>query len=217
MPSKPLTGAELLQHNFTWVDKLGKYRDLKTGRFVSEKLITRELDKVVSASAEAMKGLTRRMVDGSLSLPEWQLAMEKEIKLVTRQAAVIARGGLNQMSPADWGRVGAETKRQYQFLRKFANEVASGKQPLNGRAVVRAGLYGESGRGAYQETKRSAAKRKGFTEERRVLGFAEHCESSGGLDGCVELAAKGWQPIGKLPRIGESPCRTHCHCNFEYR
>jgi hypothetical protein len=212
-----LTGPELVRHEFGWVERAQRYRDLTTGRFVSEDLILGELDRIVVSSADTMKGITQQLIDGQLSLPEWQLQMEREIKLVNRQAGVIARGGLKQMSAADWGRIGFETKRQYQYLRNFATEIASGKQPLNGRALVRAGLYGEAGRGTYWEMQRKQQKRRGKTEERRVLGVAEHCEATENKPGCVDLADLGWQPIGTLPRIGEATCVTHCKCKFLFR
>ena len=57
----------------------------------------------------------------------------------------------------------------------------------------------------------------GAVEERRVLERAEHCESDEELEGCIELSEKGWQPIGTLPRLGVSPCRSNCRCRFDYR
>jgi hypothetical protein len=203
--------------NLAWVENANRYRDQATGRFVSRKVVVRELNKVVLQSGDTMKGITQSLVDGNISLPEWQSAMEKEIKIINRMTGAAARGGFDQMSQSDWGHVGAETKRQYKFLRDFAADIASGKQPLNGRAVQRAGLYGEAGRGTYQEVTRRQAKKKGFTEERRVLGPTEHCQPSSSKPGCAELAAKGWQPIGTLPRIGAATCVTHCACFFEYR
>ena len=197
--------------SYVWSESAGRYRNTATGRFVPERVVLREVDKVYAASAQTMKGLTQSLVDGDLSLPEWQRAMEAQIKMVNRIGGVAARGGLDQMTQADWGHVGAQTKRQYQYFRNFAAEIASGKQKLNGTAVTRAGLYGEAGRGTYQEGKRRQAKRKGYNEERRMLGFAEHCPD------CVKYAQRGWQPIGTLPRIGDSQCRTYCKCFFTYR
>jgi hypothetical protein len=58
-------------------------------------------------------------------------------------------------------------------------------------------------------------------EELRVLGEADHCSTEddpdGDREGCLELAALGWQPIGTLPKIGESVCIVNCHCRFAYR
>jgi hypothetical protein len=51
----------------------------------------------------------------------------------------------------------------------------------------------------------------GGQQERRFLHAAEHCPD------CVDVAGRGWVPIGTLPRIGDSQCRTRCRCTFSYR
>jgi hypothetical protein len=57
----------------------------------------------------------------------------------------------------------------------------------------------------------------GAAQERRRLGVAEHCRTHGDLEGCVELHDLGWQPIGSLPRLGQTPCRTNCKCHWQFR
>ncbi|HMN12579.1 MAG TPA: hypothetical protein PKD55_09675 [Bellilinea sp.] len=166
-----------------------------------------ELEKVVTASKLEMRAVSQQLVNGEITLAQWQLAMERGVKTVQVASAVAARGGWAQMTQSDWGAVGAETKRQYEYLRRFAGEIASGKQPLNGRLVVRAELYGEAGIGAFEQMRRRVM---GARFERRVLGAAEHCPD------CIRFAALGWQPAGFLPRIGESRCRVHCRCRFEF-
>jgi hypothetical protein len=47
--------------------------------------------------------------------------------------------------------------------------------------------------------------------ERRILGLADHCS------GCVAAAAQGWQPLGTLPAIGDTPCMGNCKCTFMYK
>ena len=114
------------------------------------------------------------------------------------------------------------------LLRGFAREVASGKQARNGILLVRSDLYASAARGTYEDMGTYVNQvYGGRTQERRVLGDAEHCRTvrtraeavlgQPGLEGCVELAAKGWQPIGSLPKIGQSPCRSNCKCTKIYR
>jgi hypothetical protein len=52
-----------------------------------------------------------------------------------------------------------------------------------------------------------------YTEERRIHGVLKNdmCNV------CDESVAKGWSPVGSLPRIGESPCGNQCHCYLKYR
>jgi hypothetical protein len=169
-----------------------------------------ELEKVITASQGNIEGITQRLMDGNINIPEWQLAMEREIKAIHTASGATARGGWTQMSQSDWGFVGSQVKKQYQYLDGFAQDIVSGKQPLDGRAMQRARLYAQSGRGTHEEMRRRMESNKGKNQERRILAPAEHCTD------CVEYAGRGWQPIGTLPPIGASLCRTNCHCRFEF-
>jgi hypothetical protein len=206
-----------LTHDYGWNEAASRYVDISTGRFVSRAVIGRELDAVITASGQTMRGLSQQLLDGGLSVPEWQIAMEREIRTIHTASGAAARGGWAQMSQADWGFVGSQIKKQYAYLDRFAAQVASGRQKLNGSLLTRAGLYAESGRGTFEEMGRRMARHKGKRQERRILAPVEHCQTRGELLGCQELADLGWQAIGTLPPIGESPCFTHCHSRFEFR
>jgi hypothetical protein len=61
-------------------------------------------------------------------------------------------------------------------------------------------------------------------QERRILGEPPtgHCVSGPNSEGeyrdsCPRLADRGWQPLGTLPEIGDTPCEGKCWCHFEYR
>jgi hypothetical protein len=73
-------------------------------------------------------------------------------------------------------------------------------------------LYANGALGVYENARREGARRAGvMTQERRVLGVAEHCPD------CRSEARKGWVEIGTLRRIGDSVCRANCKCRFEFR
>lgn len=82
-----------------------------------------------------------------------------------------------------------------------------------GEFVARAESYGASVYASAQNVGRAKVGRRGaFDEERRVhLGHDQACPI------CEEATARGWQPIGTLPEIGDSYCLNNCHCFFEYR
>lgn len=201
-----------LTPEYVWDERTGKYASASTGRFVKFSRVRDSLDQVALRSQANMRGLSEQLLSGNMSLAEWQARMAQEIKTLHTASAAAANGGWAQMSKSDWGSAGAKIKRQYQYLQNFANEIASGKQPLNGRLLVRSDLYGKAGRGTYEDMRRRYQEQSNLMdEERRVLGEAEHCPD------CLDYAGEGWQPIGSLPRIGESVCRTNCACTFEYR
>lgn len=218
----PSIQTSVLTSSFGWNETAGRYIDLSTGRFVPFPTVRDALEIEMDASGARMNSLTDQLIAEQISLPEWQISMMEEIKISHTAAAASARGGWAQMSQADWGNTGRLIRDQYDFLRNFANEIASGKQRLDGTARVRTDMYAQAARGTFEETRRRYERlMNGMEEEARILGEADHCSSDddpdGERDGCLELAALGFQPIGTLPKIGNSVCLTRCHCKFIFR
>jgi hypothetical protein len=181
------------------------------GRFVPRSAIRAGLDDTLKAAQSNIDDLSRALINNEITLAQWQAGMSAEIKNAHLAASALERGGWAQMTQSDYGAVGGKLKRQYQYLRNFAEEIASGKQKLNGNLLRRARMYVDAARGTGQDTARRVAAGNGLTEEIRILGKAEHCPD------CLTYAGWGWRPIGTLPPIGASVCRTNCHCHFEYR
>lgn len=188
-----------------------RYYDLDTGQFVSNKAIRDSLESMMDVSALRMNELTQTLIDGGISLADWQTAMMGEIKISHTAAASLANGGWAQMDQSSWGATGQLIRAQYDYLRNFAAEIASGQQPLDGRALVRADLYGDAANGTYAEMGRRNAIKDGFDEEIRDLE-----DTISACDGCIEQAGH-WEPIGTLDQIGAEECSTRCRCVFRYR
>jgi hypothetical protein len=195
--------------DFRWDAAVLRYR-APSGRFVPQTAVRQAVDQVVSAGTQRVASLTQQLTAGAIDVPSWQQQVATELKSLHLATATAAKGGWSEMAPSDFLAVGRQLKVQYTFLRGFAADVASGKQPLDGRAVARAMLYGKAARGTFQETGRTKQRERGG-EERRVLSAVESCED------CVSIAAEGWSAIGSLPAIGDSVCRQNCRCEFEYR
>ena len=207
MPTRPL------EDRYAWqpsAGTTGRYRDRATGRFVSELSVRSDLDKYIAAKNKGLDALTGQLRNREISLADWQLQMRAEIKSMHLNAAMVANGGRDQMTPADWGRTGRELRNQYEYLDKWAADIASGKAPLDGRANWRAKLYGQASRGTYEQQRRAMAADNGNTEEMRVKHARESC------NGCIQYAGY-WAPIGTLPMIGSQDCATSCLCTFIYR
>lgn len=211
MPKQPQLP---LNERYRWLPtagKTGRYYDNQTKRLVSWLDVRRDIDTYIANSNKAIDALATQLRNRQISLAEWQTAMREEIKAMHLNTSMAAHGGRAQMTQADWGRAGQQIRTQYEYLDKFAKDIASGKQPLDGRLNTRAQMYGEAARGTHEQEKRRMADNGGLTEERRLLHAKESCVD------CLTYAGYGWQPIGTLPRIGDSRCRTNCRCTFTYR
>lgn len=189
----------------------GRYRNVGTGRFVSDRAVRDAVDAVLDAATARMQALTRGLQAGGLDLVSWQQQMAREIKDGHLAAAMTAHGGRAAMTQADYGWAGRRIREQYGYLRRFARQLASGEQPLTDQAVARAALYGQAGRATYEAMRTRDGLARGETEERNILGPADHCPD------CTGATRRGWVPLGSLIPIGERQCKANCRCRMERR
>lgn len=196
---------------FVWSEGSQRYRDEATGRFVSTRAVNAAVDQVIQVGQDHMVALSQQLQAGAITLAQWQQGMANEMKLLHVGAAAVGRGGWDQMNPSDWGWTGQRLRTQYGYLRNFAHDIATGAQPMDGRLLNRAGMYAEAARSTQREMQRRTGSLIGRSQERNVLGAAEHC------GGCLDATARGWVPIGSLPAIGARQCRSRCHCVIQTR
>lgn len=165
--------------------------------------------RVLNGIKAEMREQTGLMATGKISLPEWQSRMRQYVDAIYLISVAIAEGEWD-ITAEQVEANKEERKKQLAFLLLFASDIATGKQKPNNSMIARIGLYAAAGWAVLQGIKAAVAKGK-YTEERRVLSPAHHCED------CPPLAALGWQPIGTLPPIGDSECGANCKCFMEWR
>lgn len=101
-------------------------------------------DKVLSYLKDDIEKLTQRMMDGDISLGEWQSLMKDELRLFNSAQLLVGAGGdPSKVTRADRLRLGPEMKRQYSHLSQFAKDIASGKT-TGGGILSRAAMYANS-------------------------------------------------------------------------
>lgn len=193
-----------------WDPSIARYRDKATGHLVSEAKVLKLTDKfIVKAVQTNIETNTQRMIDGKITLTDWQHRVAKDIKDANKVAILAGRGGKNAMEQSDWGRLGGRGTFQYSKLNNFAQEIFDGKLTPK-QVMMRAKQYARSARTLYFDGQRAAKSAAGYAEEMRVLSPAEHCDDCPGLAGY-------WAPVGTLPAIGQTQCMTNCKCTMRYR
>lgn len=197
--------------SYTFDDRALRYRHSGTGRFVSEAAIQEAMQQVIEAEAQRLLAMSGRLIAGTINLPTWQTAMVEGIRTIHTVGAGLAAGGFARLDAQTIQRAEDLVRVQLAFLQRFALQVQTGEQPLNGVFERRVQMYVEAANTTVQEIRRDQADQAGYDQERRKLGIADHCRD------CLKAARRGWQPIGTLPRIGESECRTNCQCVFDFR
>lgn len=93
--------------------------------------------------------LAERMYVGEISLGQWQEDMKSLIRNVHTSAAAIGRGGWDEMTWQDWGRLGTPMREQYRYLQGFAEAISEKRDVISLKAIqARARLYGEGAGGS---------------------------------------------------------------------
>jgi hypothetical protein len=169
------------------------------------------MDQEILALDRHARSLADAYRRGELTLDQWEIEMRATVKNAHILSTALARGGIDRLTPADYGRIGAVVKREYGYLGTLADQLDIGIQPTDGRFMVRVQMFVRSGRRTFEATRTVEAQTRGFTEERSVLHPADHCIE------CVDQASIGWGPIGTLLPIGDRECLSNCQCTMDYR
>lgn len=103
-----------------------RYRNPTTGKFVAADTVAKARDEIIDRSMARIDALTRKFTDGTLSLEDWRTAMRSEIKATSIEEYLLGRGGRNSMTQSDWGKIGAELRKQYNYLDRFSAEIQLG-------------------------------------------------------------------------------------------
>lgn len=201
-----------LTPGFGWNERAGRYVRLDgSQRFVSwERTVRPALDSVVLKSQDRLRELAQQLRGRTIALADFEVAFFKEIKTAHVASAALAAGGWAQMTPADYGRVGAKIRAEYGFARDLCKDIEAGKVKLDGRFIQRVASYGNAGTATFEAEHRRREIGAGARWERNVLGVADHC------NGCLAETAKGWVPVGTLVPVGSRDCLNNDECHIEY-
>jgi hypothetical protein len=95
----------------------------------------------------AAETLAERMFTGDLTIGAWEEAMKAEIRALHSSLAAIGKGGWDNMTWSDWGKVGSEVKKQYRYLHGFADDIAAERDTMSlAKIRARAQMYGDAAR-----------------------------------------------------------------------
>jgi hypothetical protein len=204
-----VTGSRAGLPGYAWDTRLRNYVDLSTGRMVKRAAVVDMLDGVLQRSSGTVERLALSAHDGTLTPRQFYEAMQREVRLANNAAAALAKGGWAQMTQSDWGRNGALLREEYRHLRGFAADIAEGKlSPA--QVAARAKLYADSAWRRYWEVHEGQMTEAGKGEEHwRTRGDDRVCAV------CLELEARGWQPIGSMPVPGS--IHAGCRCGKDFK
>jgi hypothetical protein len=189
----------------------GRYHNVSSGRMVSEREVRDAVDRLADLTSQRLADLSERLLRRDLRLADWQAELMAVLKSAHVAAGVVAHGGAASMDAATYGAIGHRLRDEYQHLRDFAQQLADGTQPLDGRVVARAQMYGQGARVAFETIRARDDRERGLDEERNVLHADSSCAT------CKDQSALGYVPIGILLPIGSRSCLSRCRCTITRR
>lgn len=193
-----------------WDVKRAAYVD-PDGGALPRYTLTGYLDGLRFDCQQISQDLAADLTDGRITPTQFKERMAAAHKDFWIASMWLGRGGPDEATASDYGRVGGHLRFEYSKLDRFVDDIVAGNM-TPARIAWRAGLYAGGTSVAFHDGERQAKVSAGLTEERRYTTPAEHC------DDCLAYAAMGWQPIGTLPVIGAgSQCLHNCQCRMVYR
>ena len=191
--------------------KSHRYRNIKTGQFVRYTEVTRHIDEEVNRLQVRLKGHARLLVSGKLDIGEFQTRVAQSLKESHLRNAAVGAGGVKSLTPTHYGKVGAQLKKQYQYLYKFGQDLQSGTMSEK-QIIYRAGLYAASSRTSFFEGEFTSRGKVGFYAKRLLDAGARHCAA------CISLQKLQWTLIANITPPGVNcQCGGRCRCRLVFQ
>jgi len=136
---------------WVWDPRLHNYRNTRDGRIIGQARMVELRDEFIAHEKAVAQNLVKQVFDGKMDLPIFEQRMREIIRRTASIEYMLAKGGRRQMTPRDWGAIGAMTKGQYRYLSGFISDLAGGRYTLAQMflAANRAGMYVDAGKAAF--------------------------------------------------------------------
>jgi len=145
-----------MTYNNTWVKPLTDKRKEEIKKLLS---ITVEKQLPITDEAKAAilelrrqmfwdhtDDLAEQLYTGEISIGQWQETFKDQMRQFYASSAAIGKGGWDNMTNQDWGRLGPVMKEQYRYLQGFADHIDNNRDTISLKYIKsRAKLYGEGG------------------------------------------------------------------------
>lgn len=180
------------------------------GQYISAAAVRSLTERYIEQIKADISTVADKLIEGKISVTTWEETTARALKDLHANSYVLGRGGLAQMSQRDYGIIGQQLRSEYEYLRGFSQDILKGELS-EAQLRDRLSLYIDAAYSSYERGRFESHQSNGFTWERRYRNSARSCTS------CIVYAARGWQPLGSQPHIGEAcECGNKCRCHKEY-
>lgn len=132
------------------------FRKATGGAGLGDSTILGLRDEYATKKAGWIADLSSRLLNGEITKNQWLLDFRQELKNIYINQYALGRGGYNAMTQADWGSLGGQLKRQYEYMQRFSDDIAAGRLS-QAQIEQRMRLYFNSATQAYERGKARSA------------------------------------------------------------
>ena len=200
----------------TFDQRAGQYRD-GSGKLASSIYLQEFVALARGGLSNRLEQATERLLNGRISLREWERIFAEELKDHHLIMLLFAFGGIellqrNPSARALFTQTGENTRGELLGLSIFAAAIASGLRTA-GQILGYSRYKANSVRGAFERSRQSALIGVGYNEARRSLDpTARHCAN------CPAYETVDWVGIDDVVPVGHAcDCNGYCRCRVEYR
>jgi hypothetical protein len=196
--------------NFQWDKSSLRYRYKDTGKFVSKQAVENLTEQAISQVGTDISTIGQLLVDKKITIQTWYDQTREAIKLAHTWSYMLGGGGQANLDQSDYGRIGAEVKRQDGFLRQFAEDLRN-NTVSEAQFNNRLNLYVNAADNTYEIARNASHSKAGYLWERRKRTKSDSCPS------CIFYENLGWRTINSLPNPGQKcECHSNCGCYKEF-
>jgi hypothetical protein len=159
----------------------------------------------VAKTVTSSDALAVRLTTGEITVQQWVTQMRDLLRSTYSAEYMLGRGGLDAMTQADYGRLGAMLKEQYGYLDRFASDIAAGKlSPA--QIQMRARMYID---GATQAHERAAGAARGLVLPAYPGDGTTQCRANCKCSWDIQKTANAWICRWRLNKAEHCPdCMT---------
>src|SRR5512138_3124789 len=100
-----------------------------SGRFLSARDVRDAVDRRLDDASRSINRLSEDYRQGRITGAAWMRGMRDAVRETHLMSALAAKGGRSGLTARDFGLLGARIKREYQWLRDFAQQLNAGTEP----------------------------------------------------------------------------------------
>lgn len=174
---------------FIWDNNTKWFKWKKNGRQVAKKRVEEVRAEFLREQGYKADDLTKLLFEKKITIDQWYKKSRDLIRQTYNPVYALGKGGKNRMTPADRGLIGSLLKKQYQFLNRFAVDLADGRYTPEQvfLASYRLRLYINSSTQAFEAGKSNA----------QIAGM--------------------YKKLPAMPGDGTTICRANCKCSWSFK